>query len=141
LTILTEVGHDVGVCAEIAHIITRIRQYERLTGECSGVGVVLHWMESAVSDVLALAAAFCASSQTAVALYQDATRLRSYVDRLRVLGFLPTNPLSIHESPAHGGGDGPGQGGAPLTPADKAGAMGATTSVHRPPSDGWSEGW
>jgi hypothetical protein len=102
LRILQEVGYDFGVSAEIAHIITLIRQYERLTGECSGVGVVLHWMESAVSDVLSLSATFRATSQTAVALQQDAIRLRSYVDRLRALGFLPTSPLSIHEPPADG---------------------------------------
>jgi hypothetical protein len=105
LTILTEVGNDFGVSAEIAHIIMLIRHYERLTGELSGVGVVLHWMESAVSDVLALSAAFSASSQTAVALQRDATGLRSYVGRLRALGFLPTNPLSIHEPAADMGRD------------------------------------
>ena len=33
LTILQEFGHDFGLSAEIAHIITLIRQYERLTGE------------------------------------------------------------------------------------------------------------
>ena len=104
LRILTEVGNDFGVSAEIARIIRLIRQYERLTGECSGVDVALHCMESAVSDLLALAAAF-ASSQTAVALRQDANRLRSYADRLRALGFLPTSPLSIHGPPADGGRD------------------------------------
>jgi hypothetical protein len=89
----------------MARIITVIRQYERLTGVCSGVGVVRHWMESAVRDVLALSAAFHALSQTAVTLHQDANRLRSYVDRLRVLGFLPTSPLAVHEPPADGGYD------------------------------------
>ena len=105
LTILQEFGHDFGISAEIAHIITLIRQYARLTGELSGVGMVLHWMESAVGDVLALSAAFRASSQTAVTLHHDANRLRSYVDRLRALGFLPTSPLSIHEPPADVGRD------------------------------------
>ena len=69
------------------------------------MGVVLHWMESAVSDMLVLSAAFQASSQTAVTLHQDAIRLRSYVDRLRVLGFLPTSPLPIHEPPTDVGRD------------------------------------
>jgi hypothetical protein len=105
LRILTEVGNDFGVSAEIGHSITLIRQYARLTGECSGVGVVLHWLESAISDLVALAAAFSASSQSAVALHQDANRLRSYVDRLRALGFLPTSPLSIPQPPADGGRD------------------------------------
>jgi hypothetical protein len=105
LTILQEFGHDFGLRAEIAHIITLIRQYERLTGELSGVGMVLHWLESAVRDVLDLSAAFSGSSQTAVTLHQDAIRLMSYVDRLRALGFLPTNPLSIHETFAAVGRD------------------------------------
>jgi hypothetical protein len=105
LTILQVFGHDFGVSAEIAYIIRLIRQYERLTGELSCVGVVLHWMESAVNDVLALSAAFHASSQTAVTLHQDAIRLRSHVARLRALGFLPTNPLSIHEPPTALGRD------------------------------------
>jgi hypothetical protein len=105
LTILHEIGHDFGLSVEIAHVITLIRQYERLTGEVFGVGMVLHWMESAVSDVLELSAAFHASSQTAVTLHQDAIRLRSYIDRLRALGFHPTNPLSIHETLAAVGRD------------------------------------
>jgi hypothetical protein len=106
LTILIEVGNEFGVSAEIAHIIiTLVRQYARLTGEGSGVGVVLHWMESAVSDLVALSAVFHASSQTAVTLHHDANRLRSYVGRLRALGFLPTSPVAIHEPPADGGRD------------------------------------
>ena len=105
LTIRQEFGHDFGLSAEIVHIIRLIRQYERLTGECSGVGVVLHWMESAVSNVLALSDAFHASSQTTVTLHHDANRLRAYVDRLRALGFLPTSPLSLHEPPADVGRD------------------------------------
>ena len=104
MTILQEIGHDFGLSAEIARIITLIRQYERLTGECSGVGVVLLWMESAVSDMLALSAAFQALSQTAVTLHHDANRLRSYVDRLRA-GFFPTNPVSSHEPPTDVGRD------------------------------------
>jgi hypothetical protein len=105
LAILQAIGRDFGLCVEIAHIITLIRQYERPTGECSGVGVALHWLESAVSDVLTLAATCSALSQTAVALQQDANRLSSCVDRLRALGFHPTSPLSIHEPPADGGRD------------------------------------
>jgi hypothetical protein len=105
LTIIQAFGRDFGVSAEIAHLIPLIRQYERLTGKLSGVGVVLHWMESAVRDLLNFAAAFSDSSQTAVALHQDAIRLRSYVGRLRALGFLPTNPLSIHEPAADMGRD------------------------------------
>jgi hypothetical protein len=105
LTILQEFGHDFGVSVEIAHIIRLIRQYERLTRELAGVGVVLHWLESAVREVLDRAAAFSGSSQTAVALHQDAIRLRSYVDRLRALGFHPTNLLSIPETLAAVGGD------------------------------------
>jgi hypothetical protein len=105
LTILQEFGHDFGVSAEIAHIIVLIRQYARLTAVCSGVGVVLHWMESAVSYVVALSAAFSTSSQTAVTLHQDAIRLRSYVDRLRALGYFHTNPVSSHEPPTDVGRD------------------------------------
>lgn len=105
LTILKEFGNDFGIPAEIAHIITLIRQYERLSGELLGVGVVLHWMESAVSDVLALSSAFHTSSKTAVTLHQDSIRLMYYVDRLRALGFHPTNPLSIPETLAAAGGN------------------------------------
>lgn len=100
LTILTEIGDEFGLGAEISHTIALIQRYERLTGDGAGVGIVLDWMESAVSDVLALSAAFRASSQTAVTLHQDAIRLRSYVGRLRALGFHPTNPRSIHEPAA-----------------------------------------
>jgi hypothetical protein len=47
LAILKEIGHEFGLCTELAHIITLTQQYERLTGECSGVGVVLHWRRCA----------------------------------------------------------------------------------------------
>jgi hypothetical protein len=105
LVILKEIEQEFGLCAERAHLITLIRQYERLTGECSGVGMVLHWIESAVSNLRVRAAAFSDSGQTAAALHQEAVRLRSYVDRLRALGFLPTDPLSIHEPAADMGRD------------------------------------
>jgi hypothetical protein len=105
LAILQAFGRDIGLSADIAHLIAIVRQYERLTGELSGVGVVLRWMESAVRDVLVLSTAFSDLSQTAVALHQDAIRLQSYVGRLRALGFFPTNPISRHEPPTDVGRD------------------------------------
>jgi hypothetical protein len=101
LTMLTEFG----LSAEIAHMITHIRHYERLTGECSGVGTILDWMESAVKDLSELANVFHPSSQTAEHFRHEAARLRSYAGRLPALGFLPVSPLSIHELPADGGRD------------------------------------
>jgi hypothetical protein len=105
LTMLTEFGYEFGLSAEIAHMITHIRHYERLTGECSGVGTILDWMETAVKDLSELANVFHPSSQTAEHFRYEAARLRSYVGRLRALGFLPVSPLSIHEPPADGGRD------------------------------------
>ena len=92
LTILQEFGHDFGLSADIVHIIRLIRQYERLTGEVSGTGIVLHWMEAAASDFFNLSNTFPASSQTSEDLQSYASRILSYIGRLRAIGIVPTDP-------------------------------------------------
>ena len=90
--ILQDFGIEFHLCAEIVQVIKNIRQYERLTGEFSSVGIVLHWMESAVSGFLDLSNAFPASSQTSEALKNSAIRIMVYVGRLRAIGIVPTDP-------------------------------------------------
>jgi hypothetical protein len=92
LTILQAFGHDFGVSAEIVHIIRLIRQYERLTGEVSGMGIVLHWLEAAASDFVNLSNTFPTSSQTSEDLQNSAMRILSYVSQLRAVGIVPTDP-------------------------------------------------
>jgi hypothetical protein len=133
LQILEACGREFGVGAELAHLMSLVRVYTRLTGECSGVGVVLDALEAAIGDMLARAAAFPASSQTAAMFHEDASRLRSYVDRLRALGFHPTPPRSSHEPTADEEQDGPSQGGSPHPSIDEAGMGGSTTLARRPP--------
>ena len=105
LTILTELGQEFGISAELTGLMPDIRPYERLTGERSHMGTIRTWMETAVTDLADLATVFHPTSQTAAHVREEAVRLRSYVDRLRGLGFLSTNPLVIHEPPAGVGRD------------------------------------
>jgi hypothetical protein len=105
LTILHEMGHEFGLGAEIARLITLMRQYERLNGELTGVALILDWLESAVTGLSALADVFHPTSQTAAHFRHEAGRLRAYVDRLRTLGFFSTRPQSIHEPLAGVGRD------------------------------------
>jgi hypothetical protein len=105
ITILEAVGREFDLGAELRHMTTHSRLAERLTGEIPSVGLILNWMETAVNDLVELADVFYPSSQTAAHFRHRAIRMRTYVDRLRALGFLPTDPLSIHEPAADMGRD------------------------------------
>src|SRR5262245_6715792 len=92
LKILEAFGREFWVSAEVASLISLMRQYARLTGRCSGVGMVLDTMESAVGDLLARAATFQPESPTAGLFHRKAIRLGAYIDGLRALGCHPMTP-------------------------------------------------
>jgi hypothetical protein len=99
MTILEEVGREFGLGAELRQLMRHCRLVERLTGEGSGIGLVVDWLEAAANDLSALANGFSPASETALYFRNRADRMRAYSHQLRALGVVPMSPRLSHESP------------------------------------------